>query len=187
MDEHKLWAAMQQLANDNQQALQSIAELQQQLETLIEILLAKGELAPAHLVLIQRLRQRVEAARKGEIELASDEDKYSIEGEPIDCENRLHLCLGRCCSFGVLLSRQDLAEGQLTWEIEKPYRLSRGADGYCSHLGRDDARCERYEHRPATCRSYTCKTDPRVWLDFEARIPAPMPMTVIPLGRLVRR
>jgi Fe-S-cluster containining protein len=86
-----------------------------------------------------------------------------------------------------VLSRRDIEEGELAWEIDRPYRLSHDADGYCSHLGREDARCQRYEYRPATCRSYTCRDDRRVWLDFEARIPAPMPVTLIPLHRLTAR
>jgi hypothetical protein len=27
--------------------------------------------------------------------------------------------------------------------------------------------------RPRTCRVYDCRRDPRIWLDFERRIPAP--------------
>jgi hypothetical protein len=30
-----------------------------------------------------------------------------------------------------------------------------------------------YEHRPAICRTYDCRKDPRIWIDFEKRIPAP--------------
>lgn len=175
-----------QLAIDTQQALQGVAELQQQFETLIEIMIAAGTLKPGHAALIQKLRARVELSRKIPIELSSEPDKYAVTGEPIDCEARLALCQARCCSFQVTLSRQDVEEGQLSWEIEQPYRQVRDPDGYCKHLGRDDARCQVYEYRPATCRSYSCKQDRRVWLDFEARIPAPMPSRVIPLGRLTR-
>jgi Fe-S-cluster containining protein len=128
-----------------------------------------------------------EPAPRRTIELSPDPDKYVVTGEPIDCESRLHLCQARCCSFAVTLSRQDVAEGELTWDIDHPYRLTRDADGYCGHLGREDAHCQRYEHRPATCRRYSCKTDRRVWIDFEARIPAPMPPTVIALHRLTAR
>jgi Fe-S-cluster containining protein len=63
----------------------------------------------------------------------------------------------------------------------------RDADGQCTKLGRADAHCRSYEHRPVTCRSYTCKDDRRVWIDFEARIAAPMPDTLIPLSRLTGR
>jgi Fe-S-cluster containining protein len=187
MDEARLQAALHQLANDGERALQGVAELQQQFETLIEIMLAVGTLGPGHAALIQKLRRRVEIARKSPVELSSVDDKYTVEGEPIDCDSRLALCQARCCSFGVVLSRQDVEEGKLSWEIDQPYRLPRESDGYCTNLGRSDAHCQRYEHRPATCRSYSCKDDRRVWIDFEARIPAPMPPTLIPLHRLTAR
>ncbi len=187
MDDTGLRVALDRLLADNERARHGIAELQQQIETLIEIMVAAGTLKPGHAELIAKLRRRVEVARKAPVELSTFEDKYEVTGEPIDCESRLPLCQARCCSFAVALSRQDIAEGQLTWEIEHPYRLARGPDSYCGHLGRDDARCQRYEHRPAVCRVYSCKTDPRVWLDFDARIPAPLPASLIPLHRLTAR
>lgn len=187
MDEAGLQAALRQLAADHETTRRGVAELQQQFETLIEIMIAFGTLRPGHAALIEKLRKRVEVARKTVVELSSVEDKYAVTGEPIDCETRLPLCQGRCCSFTVQLSRQDLEEGELTWDIDQPYQLPRLADGYCANLGREDGHCQRYEHRPATCRSYSCREDRRVWLDFDARIPAPMPPTLIALHRLVRR
>lgn len=187
MNETGLREAVERLTADHERARLGIAELQQQIETLIEIMVAAGTLRPGHAELIEKLRRRVELARRAEVELSSVEDKYAVAGEPIDCETRLPLCQARCCSFTVMLSRQDLAEGELAWDIDRPYMLPRGADGYCTNLGRDDARCQRYEHRPATCRSYSCRTDRRVWLDFEARIPAPMPATLIAVHRLTAK
>lgn len=187
MDDTGLRIALDQLITNNERARQGVAELQQQFETLIEIMVAAGTLRPGHAELIAKLRRRVELSRRTPVELSSIEDKYEVTGEPIDCDSRMHLCQARCCSFAVALSRQDIAEGQLTWEIDHPYRMERGPDGYCGHLGRDDAHCQRYEHRPATCRAYSCRTDRRVWLDFEARIPAPMPVALIPLHRLTAR
>ena len=179
--------ALQRLAQDSERAQLGVAELQQQFETLIEIMIAMGTLRPGHAELIAKLRRRVEIARKAAVELSSVDDKYAVTGEPIDCESRLHLCQGRCCSFTVMLSRQDIEEGELAWEIDHPYRLPRHADGYCANLGREDGRCQRYEHRPATCRSYSCRNDQRVWLDFEARVPAPMPSHLIAVHRLTSR
>ena len=187
MDDTGLRVALDSLITDNERARKGIAELQQQIETLIEIMVAMGTLRPGHAELIAKLRRRVELSRKAPVELSSIEDKDQVTGEPIDCDSRLPLCQARCCSFAVALSRQDIAGGQLTWELEHPYRLARGPDGYCTHLGRDDARCQRYDHRPATCRAYSCRTDQRIWLDFEARIPAPMPVALIPLHRLTGR
>jgi Fe-S-cluster containining protein len=36
-----------------------------------------------------------------------------------------------------------------------------------------DGACTIYERRPGACRAYDCRNDRRVWLDFEARVPAP--------------
>ena len=94
---------------------------------------------------------------------------------PVDCASRVHLCHARCCSFVVELSRQDVEEGGLLWDIEQPYLLRREADGLCSHLDRKTQACGVYQNRPAGCRTYDCRTDQRVWIDFEKRIPAPMP------------
>ncbi len=187
MDDTGLRVALERLIADNERARLGVAELQQQIETLIEIMVAAGTLKPGHAELIAKLRRRVEVARKAPVELSGIEDKYTVTGDPVDCESRLPLCQARCCSFAVALSRQDIAEGQLAWEIDQPYRLARGPDGYCGHLGREDGRCQRYEHRPAVCRVYSCRTDPRIWLDFDARIPAPMPASLIPLHRLTAR
>src|SRR5215467_4197968 len=126
MDDAGLHLALERLLTDNERARKGIAELQQQIETLIEIMVAMGTLRPGHAELIAKLRKRVELSRQAPVELSSIEDKYPVTGEPIDCEARLPLCQARCCSFAVNLSRQDIAEGQLTWELEHPYRLARG-------------------------------------------------------------
>src|SRR5947208_1792370 len=94
MDDTALRAAVERLTGDHERAQQGIAELQQQIETLIEIMVAVGTLKPGHAELVAKLRRRVEVARK---------------------------------------------------------------------------------------------TDRRVWIDFEARIPAPMPSTLIALHRLTAR
>ena len=33
--------------------------------------------------------------------------------------------------------------------------------------------CTVHEYRPRVCRRYDCRHDPRIWTDFENRIPAP--------------
>src|SRR5215475_873515 len=113
MDEAALRATLERLMADHERTQRGVAELQQQIETLIEIMIAAGTLRPGHAELIAKLRRRVEIARKAEVELSHVEDKYAVTGEPIDCESRLPLCQARCCSFHVVLSRQDVAEGEL--------------------------------------------------------------------------
>jgi hypothetical protein len=111
-------------------------------------------------------------------------DKYQRAGPDIDCASLLHLCHARCCSFTVDLTIQDVEERVVKWDIEQPYIMRRdSADGYCTHLDRKTLGCTVYQQRPATCRGFDCRYDKRVWLDWEKRIPAPLPDGVIPPTR----
>jgi hypothetical protein len=105
-------------------------------------------------------------------------DKYTIPPEKlpeIDCESIIPICKARCCTLAVLLTFQDLDERVLQWDYAAPYVLRRGPDKYCVHIDKsDDAfRCTEYARRPAVCRSYDCRNDKRIWLDFENRVLAP--------------
>jgi len=182
----QLVTALRRLDEDNRRALAGVAELRQQLVTLMEILVHAGRLGPGHVELLQKIARDVEVLRRPPIELSTVDDKYQETGEPVDCESRIPLCKARCCSLDVRLSRQDLDEGHLAWQIDRPYLLVREPDGYCRYI-RSSGGCGRYDVRPATCRSYSCRDDNRIWIDFDARIPAPMPDTLIPLDRLTRR
>jgi Fe-S-cluster containining protein len=105
------------------------------------------------------------------------QDKYTLTDLPdIDCEARMPLCKGRCCTFVFPLSNQDLDERVVKWNYGRPYliRQNPGEDGhrYCVHSHPDTHGCTVYQNRPAVCRTYSCKTDKRIWKDFDARIPA---------------
>ncbi len=100
-------------------------------------------------------------------------DKYRVAGADIDCAARLHLCHARCCSLSFELTQQDLDEGRVLWEISDPYMIRHERDGQCAHLDRGTLGCTIHAQRPATCRCYDCRGDPRIWIDFEAGIPAP--------------
>lgn len=113
-----------------------------------------------------------DANAPGRIQLGDDIDKYAEpprDGPP--CLELLPICGARCCGFEVTLSSQDLDEGVLRWELGRPYILRRGADGRCVHAG--PSGCSAYAHRPATCRRYDCREDPRVWADYARRELAP--------------
>ncbi len=71
------------------------------------------------------------------------------------------------------LSYQDLDEGKVEWDYALPYLIRQGADRYCVHSHPETRGCTVYEQRPAACRTYDCRNDKRIWLDFEGRIPAP--------------
>jgi hypothetical protein len=101
-------------------------------------------------------------------------DKYEIGELDIPCHELLELCEARCCRLNFALTTQDLNEGRIRWDYARPYWiLQRAKDGYCAHNHPDTYRCDAYGQRPAPCRDFDCRSDPRVWLDYEKRIPAP--------------
>ena len=56
------------------------------------------------------------------------------------------------------------------------YRFLAMVEGHCAALSIEiDGRfvCTIYERRPGLCRTYDCRGDTRIWLDFERRIPNP--------------
>jgi hypothetical protein len=148
---------------------QTLRDLAARFERVVAVLEGRGVLSPKDVMILKRLG----AAARPRVELKVVEDKHAVASPPIDCASLIHLCHARCCSFRVILSEADVREGKLRWELHEPYVLARGRDGYCTHLR--ETGCECYDDRPATCRSYDCREDKRVWIDFEQKIPAPMP------------
>ncbi|MBK7072038.1 MAG: YkgJ family cysteine cluster protein [Myxococcales bacterium] len=149
------------------------ATLEALMAALIEAQVITDEAIDDHLLPASRTaRQR--RPEELSVRLWSGDDKYGIPDPGIDCEARMHLCQGRCCSFEFPLSEQDLDEGQVRWRHHQPYMIAQRPDGYCVHNDPATRGCGVYAHRPGTCRQYSCRTDKRVWIDFEARIPAPL-------------
>lgn len=146
---------------------QTLAELGKRFELLVTMLHWAKVLEPHHLQMMQQLRPAVANRR---VRLSVVADKRAVASPDVDCASLAHLCKVRCCrAFDIELSREDLADG-VAWELEAPYLLARKHDG-CSYLG--EAGCTIYDKRPATCRSYDCREDPRVWIDFAQKLPAP--------------
>ncbi len=150
-----------------------LAQVRQLLETLVQVLIARGDLAAGHARLLERAAAAAGPRRSAR--LRPYIDKYEVANSAIDCPSLIHLCRARCCTFAVELTAQDIDEGSVRFELDEPYMLRHERDGYCTHLDRATLGCGAYHHRPATCRDYDCREDPRVWIDFERRIPAPMP------------
>jgi hypothetical protein len=99
--------------------------------------------------------------------------KYDFSGGvAIDCEDRMPLCRAACCRLPFALSREDVQEGIVRWDLGQPYFVAQRPDGCCVHLG-DDRRCTVYDQRPVPCRGYDCRKDNRIWLDFENRVVNP--------------
>ncbi|MDB4960544.1 MAG: hypothetical protein JWP01_543 [Myxococcales bacterium] len=115
------------------------------------------------------------------VALDPDPDKYTVEPVAIPCAELIPLCEGRCCSYTFSLSTQDLDEGVIRFDYGQPYMIrQRSSDGYCVHNDPATRGCTAHAHRPKVCRTYDCRNDKRVWIDYENRIPAPRDRPYIP-------
>lgn len=143
-------------------------DLARRLEWLVDTLILRGQLPESFRRLIARV-----GGERSTVRLAMFRDKYQVPSADIDCAARIPLCRARCCSMEVTLSAQDVAEGGIPFDITQPYALPRDpATKRCVCMDAAGA-CTIYERRPGACRAYDCRHDRRVWIDFDARIPAP--------------
>jgi len=142
-----------------------------------ELLVARGVLSA------EELQERVAQARRDleerpvpKVMLARGGDKYAAENNVlVDCLERLLICKARCCSYSFCLTEQDLDEGVARWDYGQPYWMRKRPNGYCVHCHPETYQCEVFAYRPLVCRTYTCREDKRIWLDFEQRVLAPAP------------
>jgi Fe-S-cluster containining protein len=141
--------------------------------SLAEALVAKGVLG------IEELEQRKDAAGKRiaeqfqqqriGVQMAPERDKYNLgeQENHIDCQAHYAACRAICCKLNFALSAQDVEEGVVQWKLDQPYMIRQGENGYCIHLDQETFQCTVHDHRPAICRLYSCRDDPKVWLDYD--------------------
>jgi hypothetical protein len=122
----------------------------------------------------ERLVRQIQETGDGVVVQDPEFDKYHYESEvEIDCPSLIPLCQAACCKLPWALSKQDIREGIVRWELGRPYLNERRADGYCCHNDRETRLCTIRENRPVPCRAFDCRNDRRIWVDFERRIPNP--------------
>lgn len=149
------------------------------LYALIELLDAKGLISPEELEPLRAAMEEsllAKARQEGEGVVFQDPelDKYTFAGAPpIDCARRVPLCKASCCRLPFALSRQDVREGIVHWDLGQPYLIEHGRDGYCTHMAPGSCACTIYAQRPVPCRGFDCRHDQRIWLDFDQMIPHP--------------
>lgn len=145
-------------------------------QAVAEVLIARGLVEPDALeARAATLAAAQAASHLVRVHLGLVHDKYAIASPPadeLDCAALLPLCKAKCCRLWFPLTRQDLDEGVVRWDHERPYSIRREADGWCTHLDRAGGGCGVYAQRPAACRAFDCRRDPRIWRDFAARLPA---------------
>lgn len=89
----------------------------------------------------------------------------------VDCAQRYTACRAACCTlYDVYLTEAEVRGGRYRWDLERPYRLERRADGSCTYLDAATRQCSIWETRPTVCRGYSCASDPNIWVDFERRV-----------------
>ena len=100
-----------------------------------------------------------------------ENDKYAVQSATADCANRWHVCRAICCyALSFSISEQDVAEGLVQWDADRPYRIAREPDGKCVHLDREKYQCTLREHRPRICRIYDCRNDRRIWKEYDGLV-----------------
>jgi hypothetical protein len=140
---------------------------------LIELLNEKGlisieELDNRQPTVAKRLKDKYNKQGNGVLLQEPEFDKYDYkEVANIDCGSRIHLCKATCCRLPFALSKQDIHEGIIHWDLGQPYIISQDHDGFCTHIDRECYMCNVREHRPVPCRAYDCSKDQTIWLDFD--------------------
>lgn len=148
-------------------------------EALVELLVDRGVLDRAeveeHRAAAEE-RLRLDFVEKG-MAVAIQEhptSKYEVDNAvEIDCASRVHLCKAACCRLSFALSKEDVEESVVRWDLGRPYMIAQTADRRLVHLDRGTHACGVYAQRPVPCRTYDCRRDRRVWLDFERCIANP--------------
>ena len=82
------------------------------------------------------------------------------EAEPeavVDCLSKLQSCRALCCTYVFALKQEEVKEGHVKFNPERPYYIARDEDGYCPHLDRTTYKCYIHDRRPLRCRKYACK------------------------------
>jgi Fe-S-cluster containining protein len=146
------------------------------LYALVELLNEKGfitteELDERKRVVGERLVEQYRKNGNGVVLQDPEYDKYTFkDGVEIDCASRVHLCHAVCCRLPFALSKQDIREGIVHWDLGQPYLISHNGNGTCCHLDPVTQCCSVWEHRPVPCRGFDCRQDKRIWLNFEEMI-----------------
>ena len=91
-----------------------------------------------------------------------DEDEDASEA-PVDCQQCLPDCRAKCCTLIFALTREEVEQGQVQYNRQRPYFIARDEDGYCPHMDRESYRCTIHGQRPLRCRRYDCRDDENIW------------------------
>ena len=74
--------------------------------------------------------------------------------------------------MGFALTRQEVLDGHVEWDVKRPFRIAQRANGLCVHHDEESGGCSIAEHKPSFCKDYRCDNDKRVWRNFEEKAPS---------------
>ncbi len=163
-----------QLGANTGKALEVSSFLYALTELLIErSIITEEELNERKIVVAERLVKKFKELGMGAVFQEKEQDKYGFDEVQIGCESRRQLCKAACCKLSFALSRQDIEESIIKWDLGHPYMIAKEEDGYCVHNDKMVYRCKIWENRPVPCRAFDCRNDKRIWLDFEKMVVNP--------------
>jgi Fe-S-cluster containining protein len=90
----------------------------------------------------------------------------------VNCDERLKICKGACCSLSFALSQDEIVNKGIGWNRSLPFRIRKAEDGYCAFFDKSTLRCTIYENRPEVCRRFSCRNRKDIWQDFENMVPS---------------
>ncbi len=153
-------------------------QLSRHVYALTELLVGSGLVSLAELeerkksLETRPMSKKGRTAWKGAEVLEDARDKYAVAPAIIDCDARIMVCKAACCRLSFFLTRQDLEENRIRWDVGRPFHIARRDDGYCTHCDAETGGCAVHEHRPIVCRGYDCRDDERIWKDFASMTPS---------------
>ena len=156
-------------------SFERVSELEQLLLGLIDVLVSRGvvgedDVEPAARAVADEIAKRNELPPHTVTLREDSPEQAARPTQFVDCAARMPICHAVCCKLTVRLSAEEVEEGQLRWDLGRPYVLRREEDGRCTHQDRATGFCGAYEDRPKPCRQYSCANDRRIWSDFEGMV-----------------
>ena len=91
------------------------------------------------------------------------EEDEGIPDAMVSCSECLSHCKAKCCTLIFALTKEEVAQGHVQYNQQRPYFIARDEDGYCPHMDRQTYGCMIWEQRPLRCRRYDCRDDENIW------------------------
>jgi hypothetical protein len=142
--------------------------LESTLYGLVDLLTSKrmvgeSEVAASAHRIAQTIAERGEQAHGGVVMRVDPPGQATVT---VNCTERMPICKAICCRLSFPLTAQEIQDGQLKWDLGKPYFIRHDERGACVHQNTSTGGCTVYNKRPDLCKRYSCQADKRIWKDF---------------------